>query len=198
MKKVKLTKEQEIAINMREKTDGNFDAFMRHHIKNGWGGETDKCLTSLTPSEIVKAWNGDYVVGVEVGDWVITDGYSDDYDGIALKISKISQNEFCYFENSSNGRDNFSLNHIIRHATPEEIAKETERSWWKKHGRDYWELKEDDILYYDGHIFAVYEETEIYVKLYSGGEYSLMAWSVIKNKYAVACFAEDRKDVDHE
>lgn len=86
----------------------------------------------------------------------------------------------------------------LRFATPEEIAKETERSWWKKHGRDYWELKEDDILYYDGHIFAVYEETEIYVKLYSGGEYSLVAWSVIKNKYAVACFAEDRKDVDHE
>ena len=57
----------------------------------------------------------------KVGDWVITNGYSFNYEGIPLKIKEIRQNCYIYFENSKFPTDNFHLKHIIRHATPEEI-----------------------------------------------------------------------------
>ena len=57
----------------------------------------------------------------KVGDYVIVKGYSFNYDGMVLKISKIIQGEYIYFENSNYPTDNFSLDHIIRHATQEEI-----------------------------------------------------------------------------
>src|SRR5699024_4059178 len=35
----------------------------------------------------------------------------------------------------------------IRHATPQEIATEKTRRWWKESGRGVWELRENDALY---------------------------------------------------
>ncbi len=73
----------------------------------------DEALTRL--SETVYA----------VGDSVITEGYSENYDGEVLKITRI-KNECCYFEPSVDDH-NFGISHIKRHATAEEIQKATSK-----------------------------------------------------------------------
>src|SRR5699024_8891965 len=83
----------------------------------------------------------------------------------------------------------------LRHATPEEIAKEKQRRWWAKHGREVWELRENDILYYDDEFKEVEEVSEIGAIMLSS-ERVYTPIETIKNKYSVACFAEDRKDLE--
>lgn len=67
----------------------------------------------------------------KVGDYVITKGYREHYDGIPLKILKIDKDlgiSFCYFSVFENAKEgfchgsNFEICRILRHATPEEIA----------------------------------------------------------------------------
>src|SRR5699024_10060185 len=82
----------------------------------------------------------------------------------------------------------------LRHATPEEIAKEKQSRWWAKHGRDVWELRENDLLYYDDDFKEVEEVTEFGVIMLSS-ERVYFPIKTIKSKYSIACFAEDRKDV---
>ncbi len=64
----------------------------------------------------------------KVGDYVITKGYSSNYDGRILKITKIIENEFCYFEVFDGGYfhngDNFGIEDILRKALPHEIPVE--------------------------------------------------------------------------
>jgi len=64
----------------------------------------------------------------KVGDCVITQGYSDNYDGKVLQITKISKDVYAYFnvlgEEKEHKDSNFDINiHILRKATPEEIEK---------------------------------------------------------------------------
>lgn len=75
----------------------------------------------------------DKIFGIEVkykvGDYVITKGYTKDYDGRVLKITKISNNNCGYFEVFDGGyfygTPNFGMKMIFRLATPEEIKKAT-------------------------------------------------------------------------
>ena len=64
----------------------------------------------------------------KVGDYVITKGFSPDYDGRVLKIRKIESNEYCYFEVFDGGyfgkQHNFSITDILRKALPWEIPVE--------------------------------------------------------------------------
>jgi len=61
----------------------------------------------------------------QVGDYVITKGYSDSYDGRILKITKIDSNRYCYFEVFDKGyydkNHNFGKKSILRKAFPHEI-----------------------------------------------------------------------------
>lgn len=83
---------------------------------------------------VFETWNKDVFLeycGIEiktkykVGDWVITRGYSKDYDGVPLKINNINANGFCHFDRTTyydwQPNHNFRLGYIIRKAEPHEI-----------------------------------------------------------------------------
>ncbi len=191
--KVKITQEQADAIE-KESTCTEIVILVKCHIK-GWEYGNNKCLNELSLDKFLRALYIGYEVEPEINDGdYLSHIYT--YDIGEVNGGVVHWNSG--FENDVEYINKLMISGEIRHATPEEIAKEKERRWWARHGREPWELKEDDILYYDKYIFAVVEVTELYVKLYSGGEYSLVNWSTIKSKYAVACFSHDRKDVDHE
>lgn len=84
---------------------------------------------------------------------------------------------------------------ITRHATPDEIAEEKQRRWWKKHGRQVWELKKGDLIQGTfGQVREVYRVNEVgeYATLPNYTSFSkkdLAEWKII-------CFAEDRKDLE--
>ena len=61
----------------------------------------------------------------KIGDWVITKGYTDYYDGIPLQINKISE-RYYYFNNNKNLKSyrkehNFSKEMILKRAELHEI-----------------------------------------------------------------------------
>ena len=77
---------------------------------------------------------------------------------------------------------NFFAIENIRHATPEEISEEKERRWWAKHGREFRQLKQSDLI----------------IDTRTGEVFSLSSIGVRNgfNKfYKVICFAENRLDV---
>lgn len=65
-------------------------------------------------------WEPVYKEQYKVGDWVITKGYTSEYDGKALRILRIKDNNYCFFNKVNN--HNFSIRNIVRKATLEEIA----------------------------------------------------------------------------
>src|SRR5699024_5902020 len=66
----------------------------------------------------------------EVGDWI--------YSKQVEKFIKIED------EGQLEGYNKFPS--YYRSATPEEIAKEKERRWWAKHGREVWGLRRNDLV----------------------------------------------------
>src|SRR5699024_5125782 len=88
-----------------------------------------------------------------------------------------------------------------RHATPDEIAKEKQRRWWAKHGRDVWELKNGDLLN-TGNGILVYDSTYLgeykFKRTDSGRLVASANISYAQRNYQLACFAEDRKDLESE
>jgi len=87
----------------------------------------------------------------------------------------------------------------LRYATPEEIAEEIQRRWWAKHDRKVWELKEGDVLkdIYQREIHEVVGIGFMGSVMFEG-DTSYRAVDEIENKCTVVCFAEDRKDADHD
>ena len=75
------------------------------------------------PKQLVETWEPVYEEEYKVGDWVITEGYCNEYDGKPLKITKIFKNyerEYANFEGG--GTKNFAFpKRILRKATEEEI-----------------------------------------------------------------------------
>lgn len=71
-----------------------------------------------TPKEVFKE-------EFKIGDFVITKGYSKDYDGRLLEITRISKNKLCYFRVYDGGyyysEHNFHIIYILRKATQDEI-----------------------------------------------------------------------------
>ncbi len=86
----------------------------------------------------------------------------------------------------------------IRHATPEEIAEEKERRWWKKHGRKPWELREGDILEYLGDLYIVDCFDSEMVCLKSGIERKsnyAETFGFVEKHFKIVCLVESRLDV---
>lgn len=109
---------------------------------------------------VFETWNKDVFLeycGIEtkikykVGDWVITKGYFNDYDGVPLKINNISKNGDCYFDKTNyygwQPNHNFHLRHIVRKAEPHEIPNNQNNKTdfivgkWYKLPKHNWYLK---------------------------------------------------------
>src|SRR5699024_4874869 len=76
----------------------------------------------------------------KVGDWL-----HNETSGITFKCIEVEENvvradiPYQFAFNTEHG--------FVRHATPEEIAKEKEYRWWEEFDRLPWELKKGDVIY---------------------------------------------------
>ncbi|WP_017797598.1 hypothetical protein [Oceanobacillus kimchii] len=98
------------------------------------------------------------------------------------------------------GAPNTSGHGNTRHATPEEIKQEKERRWWAKHGREVWELRENDALYDKGHSYSpvverVLEFSEGTTVYFKDGNWE--SYENVKDQYKVSCFEKDRLDLSN-
>lgn len=178
MEKVKLTKEQAEAIETKKGTTES--AAIAKHLE-GWTWPENKCLNDLSMEQFVKALYIGYEIEetFEVGDWV-----KDTSTNAVIKI------------NDRKHRNNLidPRHTTIRHATPEEIAEEKQRRWWAKHGREVWELRENDLVSdKDGCSYTINLIKKDYVEFVEFGMRKKV--KEIKESFKVICFAEDRKDV---
>lgn len=186
MKKVTLTQDQADAIE-RFKTSKQHA--IRRYVNRSFRKST--CLYDITLDELICALYIGYEVEPEfkVGDWVVTSDFLE-------PIRKVKEvNDRLLVDNTRIVWRDFGE---IRHATPEEIAKEKERRWWAKHGREPWEIKEDDVLEYLGDLYIIdcFDSEKICLK--SGIERKTdyeETFDFVKKHFKVVCFAEDRKDI---
>ena len=186
MDKITITKAQAEAI------EAAITEFGKDRVIDGvlgeWRGELSP-LNDLRPSEFARIMYGaGYEVEetFEVGDAVVLKS------GQVVEITEEGSDPckvvMGWIANGSMYRDEVRISFIARHATEQE-------KWWAKHGRKVWELKENDLLYYDDEFKEVEEVTDIGAIMLSS-ERVYIPTKTIKNKYSVACFAEDRKDID--
>lgn len=119
-------------------------------------------------------------------------------------ITKTGRIEKINYENDwveiSNCTVMLKISDIQRQATPEEVKGLKDFEWWHKRGRIPWELKEGDTLISknDPHTCDVkfVEASDTSGTLLANGikdEY-IDDISVLKEKYEIFCFVEDRKD----
>ena len=200
MEKVKLTKEQVTALE-KAINDYGIDTTMNDHSPHNWGGFLSP-LNELKIHQMARALYIGYEVEetFEVGDWVVYDNGVERGYGYKTNQIKDVDGQKAYFDE---GRTMYLTS--LRHATPEEIATEKQRRWWAKHGRDVWELKENDLLIskHDKHscqVKFVEAADEYGVLLVDGikdefyeGEHDLQ---ILQDRYKVICFAENRKDLE--
>src|SRR5690625_5250045 len=146
--------------------------------------ETKFALAGFSNDILVRCLNGEYEVETrfKAGDWVITGR------GVIGKYKNESNG--IYEFTSSDGY--YATSDNLRHATPKEIKTEKRRRWWKKHGRDVWELREGDILSEKGYPRVVEKVKDTFVTFKDG------SWenaNTVKSFLKVVCFAENREDV---
>lgn len=100
----------------------------------------DSPIVDWTSAKVARA----LLIGYEaeetfkVGDWVV---WETEYETLTLKIEKIKVRETGMKVFST---DEFSMEYIKRHATPEEIKAEKERRVWKSIGREVREFRVGD------------------------------------------------------
>ena len=194
MEKVKLTREQADAIEKyKEVVYGTFDFLhdlaSEHYIDFDLSDE-EKEREAI---KLMRAFvTGEYEVEPEfkVGDWVV---YK--HDNTIWEIIGELYGGKVHYNITRNGKHKRSVHKDhIRLATPEEIAAEKERRWWKKHNRRVWELKKGDLL--KDPLGEIEEVRKIKNNGYDLGIYNVYrTLNCIKKRYSVACFVEDRKDV---
>lgn len=208
MSKVKLTREQERALEVYKGYGEDLETFIEW--KDTWSN-TYEPLKKLTLDEMARLLyqEGSYEIEqvFEVGDWVVKEfeGITGDVIG---KVEKIDESN--YGVEQLHGLWSNFLKHKtiivnegnVRHATPEEIAEEKERRWWAKHGREVWELKQGDVIKGKsyGRLYAINKDLEdVYKATAIGHE---MDVKIIKDKisenYKVFCFVENRLDEKDE
>lgn len=188
MEKVKLTQEQADIVERVKKEQLEHLKEIKHRsvILQDW----EKPLFKLSAEDIQKALFDGYEVEPEfkVGDWVIT--------GRGLLGKYLEKTSEVYRFTLIGGHHATSDN--IRHATPEEVAKEKERIWWKRHGREPWEIKQGDVLMATRrHIFEVTADPKSHeFNCYTGNdEFDFSIKECKDENWKVICFAEDRKDI---
>src|SRR5690625_2879696 len=188
MEKVKLTQKQADLI----KDIKDIDYAINIH---GFNKRPDSPLQRLTTAELARALYIGYEVEPEfkVGDWVFID-YGEAGTEIGFIKGWINEPHSFYID-----KCHFGANvNKARHATPEEIAKEKERRWWAKHGRDVWELKKGDVIGINIKTITINEVREDGYIAYFDGLGSDRIYSIDSLKsggYKIICFADDRKDV---
>ena len=194
MEKVKITKEQAEAIEeYKESETGIYDFLhdlpLDYMTNRSWDNVEENQQEML---KVMTAFvTGDYEVEPEFNDdeWVVLkDGKvvevyyvknRSDLGSIGNIVGIPKDKVFAY---DLGGDYWYDYNDIDRHATPEEIAEEKERRWWREHGRKVKEVRNGDIIYsyYTG-ITLVKDENNRHVTNFNG--------------FRVICFAEDRLDV---
>lgn len=192
--KVKVTKEQAEAIERALKFYGEDQLVDKHCLlqknKDFWVGSFEG-MNDLEMWKLARSIYIGYEVEPEflIGDTVINKetGIIEEVDGYMTTIlEKHSEN--------------------YRHATPEEIAAEKERRWWRKHGRDVLEFKTNDIVSYDcnawGGIYTVYSDIYSWdsfknrlIKVSNRHMHNGRVLSFRADKLKVMCFVENRLDV---
>lgn len=189
MGKVKLSKEQEIAIIHGEANlSWVNDNFVFSHCNDSFPHKLSS-LADLKLDDLIRALYIGYEVEpeFEVGDWV-----NHRLHGIG-KVIEVNKNTLEIYRSPGDEEDPYVWHKKnVRHATKQE-------TWWAKHGRNVWELKPGDILFYYNLTVAEIVEKVIgdRVVFESGTEYILINRS-FTDLYKVACFSHDRKDVDND
>src|SRR5699024_4012159 len=179
MQKHKVTQEQAEIIKNIENPDYVIDI---HAFRK----RPDIAIADMKVSDLAKA----FYVGYEVireykkEDWLV------DGSGNVVKVTELAEKGIV------TDRGNHSLglgsrsdgDRNLRYATAMELAEETERRWWKRHGRTPWELKEGDLLMSLDDVHEVESPTSygVWFKGFTSG----LAYRVIKENYKVVCFKE--------
>src|SRR5699024_1498669 len=193
MRKAIITQEQADAIEHRLKRfDRAFIMDLQEPMKDDWINESAP-LNELSNSELAKALYIGYEVepAFNVGDWKVVK-YSNEIGRVVEHFKEKQRVELdCNY---------FTYKEVdLRSATLEEIAEEKERRWWKKHGRQPWELRFDDVLIpKEKHeiirVIDVQSKGEVIVFI-NGGYRETLNIKYVKQLYSVVCFVDDRKDV---
>lgn len=180
MSKVKITQEQANWLEklIAEKSNGR-TGVMNSHCDGGKWVDGAEPLNVLSADEMARALYIGYDIKPEFkcGDWVYWD---DDTVGIYTPQPK-----------------GYEKHIAVRHATPEEIAKEKERRWWSSNGREVWELKQGDVLM--GIHRALYEVTadpkSHRYGVYTGNDtHDFTIDECKRGNWKVICFNENRLD----
>lgn len=201
MQKVKLTREQaDVIEKVKCNSDDKVDTFLEYHLAHRHSyKDAFTPLLDLTVDEIAIALHVGYEVEPEfnVGDWLHL--HLNNEDVVREYHSPSHMKEHHFYKNLEGRPRPFSGEDYIRHATPEEIAEEKERRLFAENGREPWELAGGDILKANdgGYLVTVKAILPGGHPLFEGGEVYVDIENV-KRDYKVACFSEDRKDVDNE
>ena len=195
MSKVKVTKEQAEAIEKESYRDYENILYDYLVVSN-----YDEKFKGLTFGGLYRALHQGYEVEPEFkkGDFVV-------WHGLVVEIKHPQTNDHkddgrCYFtlERSDGSTYENITRDEIRHATPAEIAEEKERRFFAKHGRELWELREDDILKYLGDVLIVdsFDSEEVCFKSNaSGAVVYTKNFNFVTDNFKFVAFAEDRLDV---
>lgn len=208
MGKVKVTQEQAdkikklIETGQRDKDiirliDGDFDVHFNSYYRE---------LGKMNGKTLLKALTIGYEVEPEfkVGDWVVHKNgnpFNTYLKPLAVKITSVKKDKIYYAEDC-----NVTRSERIRHATPEEIAEEKDRRWWRKHGREHLQFIKNDLVSYRdtswGGLCTVssneYSKDAFGNRLVSLWNHRLEKFiSINADNLQIVCFADDRKDVDN-
>lgn len=221
--KVVLTRDQANAVESAKKRYGK-DQFlyefsrMLHEISPLQFTGSLGPINDLALHRVAKALYIGYEVEseLEVGDWVVRTkelNHQNFHEGKIFKVKRIVKGhltkDLLVVDNDDNSEHLFEN---IRHATPEEIAKEKERIWWSERGRDVWELKVLDKIRLSNVEYEVIEvcrkgvykvrtnESVPFDTIYVTNDQSKVGGKdeielIEENDSKVVCFREDRKDV---
>src|SRR5699024_4754579 len=191
MEKVVINQEQADAFESEVLTS-DVESVARCHMR-GWEYRCNRCLNELSLEQIMRAKYVGYEICPEykVGEWKVVK-YSNEIGRVVEHFKEKQRVELdCNY---------FTYKEVdLRSATPEEIAEEKERRWWKKHGRQPWELRFDDVLIpKEKHeiirVIDVQSKGEVIVFI-NGGYRETLNITYVKQLYSVVCFVDDRKDV---
>lgn len=193
MEKVKLTKEQAIAI---ESLTSKKYIDVKFHLTNKWTAPIFKPLNELSGDDFIKALYVGYEVEPEYnpGDYVVN------HRGTIGRIDRIEDNMYhgIWFNGAKDPSMWCEKSNFRRHATQKEIEEANkEIEWWKKHNKNVWELRHGDII---KPLTAKTEFDFCEVKRVTNDNVFLskdiyVTLDDLKKYWEVVCFKEDRQDV---
>ncbi len=201
MSKVKITQEQADAIEQLERHSSDDEIIARSVKGRLFGQPYNDCydrLNELTLFTLVCALDKGYEVEPEfkAGQWIydITDK-----NKTVIEVAYVTDRRVHgFWKTQHSDIDTHVAIENARHFTKAEIAKEKERRWWKKHGRDVWEIRQGDVLMATRrHIFEVTADPKSHeFGCYTGNdEFDFDITECKAEKWKVICFRDDRKDV---